>query len=112
MPLSSPVAVAWARRMKSLMSLPAENTPPEPMNTWQAMASLVSAASSASDMAVYMGPVKAFFFSARRKRMTCTPSSTLISMSWVIAFPRFRSEHSAASADVFPSPSMRSMASP
>ena len=89
MPLPSPAAVAAARRMKSLMSLPAENTPPEPMNTWQAMASLVSDASSASDMALYMGPVKAFFLSARVKRMTCTPSCTLISISWVIAFPCF-----------------------
>ena len=54
------------------------------MNTWHATASFFSAASSASDMALYIGPVRAFFFSARRKRMTCTPSCTLISMSWVI----------------------------
>ena len=47
------------------MSLPAENTPPEPMNTWQATASFFSEASSASDMALYIGPVKAFFLSAR-----------------------------------------------
>ena len=69
------------------MSLPAEKTPPEPMNTWTAMASFFSAASSASDMALYIGPVKAFFLSARRKRMTCTPSATLISISWVIVVP-------------------------
>ena len=65
MPLPSPPAVACARRRKSLMSLPAENTPPEPRKTWQAMASFFSEASSASDMALYMGPVKAFFLSAR-----------------------------------------------
>ena len=84
MPLPSLVAVACARRMKSLMSLPAENTPPEPMKTCTAMASFFSDASSASDMALYMVPVKAFFLSARVKRMTCTPSCTLISISWVI----------------------------
>jgi hypothetical protein len=86
MPLLSLPAVACARRMKSLMSLPAQKMPPEPMNTWHAMASLLSDASSASDIALYIGPVRAFFFSARRKRMTCTPSCTLISMSWVMPF--------------------------
>src|SRR6266571_5347819 len=54
------------------------------MKTWAAMASLLSDASSASDMASYIGPVSAFFLSARRKRITCTPSATLISISWVI----------------------------
>ena len=66
-----------ARRTKSLMSLPALNTPPEPMKTWTAMASLFSAASSAADMTSYMGPVSAFFLSARRRRMICTPLSTV-----------------------------------
>jgi hypothetical protein len=53
----------------------------------------------ASDMASYMGPVNAFFFSARRKRISCTPPSTVIWISWVIAFlllrvpsPRLRGE--------------------
>ncbi len=89
--------------MKSFMSLPAEKTPPEPMNTWTATASLVSAASSASDMALYIGPVKAFFFSARRKRMTCTPSCTLISISWLIAFP-FQHSPARHTPSGFPSP--------
>ena len=84
-PLSDPAA--WARRKKSLMSLPAEKEPPEPRKTWQAMAASVSAASKAADMASYIGPVKAFFLAARRKRIICTPSSTLISMSFVIALP-------------------------
>src|SRR5262245_12141226 len=85
MPLPPADTTAAARRRKSLMSLPAENTPPEPMNTVTAMASLLSAASSASDMALYIGPVNAFFLSARRKRISCTPSATLISISWVIS---------------------------
>src|SRR5262245_9183690 len=47
------------------------------------MASSASAASSACDMAPYMVPVKAFFFSGLRKRMTCTPSAAAISISRV-----------------------------
>src|SRR5262245_26520950 len=57
------------------------------MKTWAAIASLFSAASSAADMASYMGPVSAFFLSARNRRITCTPSATLMSTSWVIASP-------------------------
>src|SRR5262245_32178702 len=58
------------------------------MKTCAATASLLSAASSAADMASYMGPVSAFFLSARNNLMICTPSWTLMSTSWVISFPR------------------------
>src|SRR5262245_18812186 len=76
-----------ARRAKSLMSLPAVNTPPDPMKTCAAMASLLSAPSSAADIASYIGPESAFFFSARTRRMICTPSYTAISISLVIGIP-------------------------
>ena len=70
------------------MSLPAQNTPPDPMSRWAPTSVDASPRRDASVIAAYMAEVSAFFFSARAKRIVCTPSWMVISISAVMVFER------------------------
>ncbi len=78
-------ASGWSPRsgglcMKSCRSLPALKAPPSPASTMTRIAASASARRKASTIASYIGTVKAFFLSARLKRISSTPAAALTRM--------------------------------
>ena len=80
----APSAPLVANVKKSLMSLPAEKTPPVPTIRLTTMSFDVSPELNASERSLYISVVIEFFFSGRLNLIVRTPASIAISIPIVI----------------------------